>query len=196
MDLHAAGRLPGSGASRPDRRRADLSQPVDGTVNRVGRRSGFRRAAGRAGSAACPRRSIGPISITQRNATFDVATGGHFEGPEASTADGSEHRSIRSAATQHASSEGSATGDRAPQATGAWPVNCSLTTQYAGGQERLTGAVPQPRMKYLASGWWTTMAEVDCSGWSWNSSETVTPMRPISSSSATFTWSSRSGQAG
>src|SRR5262245_8644429 len=51
-------------------------------------------------------------------------------------------------------------------------------------------------MKYLASGWWTTMADVDCSGWSWNSSDTVTPMRPISSSSATFTWSSRSGQAG
>ena len=50
--------------------------------------------------------------------------------------------------------------------------------------------------KYLASGWGTTIAEVDCSGTRWNSSVIATPMRSISSSSATFTWSSRSGHAG
>ena len=32
-------------------------------------------------------------------------------------------------------------------------------------------------LKYLASGWWVIRAVVDCSGWSWNSSERVTPMR-------------------
>jgi len=41
--------------------------------------------------------------------------------------------------------------------------------------------------KYLASGWGTMMAEVDCSGTRWNSSVIATPMRSISSSSATFT---------
>ena len=41
--------------------------------------------------------------------------------------------------------------------------------------------------KYFASGWGTMMAEVDCSGTRWNSSVIATPMRSISSSSATFT---------
>ncbi len=37
-------------------------------------------------------------------------------------------------------------------------------------------------LKYLALGWWTTRAEVDCSGWIWNSSERDTPRRSASSS--------------
>jgi probable F420-dependent oxidoreductase len=56
------------------------------------------------------------------------------------------------------------------------------------GRQRMT--------KYFASGWWQTIADVDCSGSSWNSSVSVTPMRSSSSSSATCCWSSRSGHAG
>ena len=51
-------------------------------------------------------------------------------------------------------------------------------------------------MKYLASGWGTMIAEVLCSGSSWNSSVSFTPMRCSSSSSSSFAWSSRSGHAG
>ena len=50
--------------------------------------------------------------------------------------------------------------------------------------------------KYLASGWWQMMASVVCSGFSWNPSLTVTPMRSPPSSSTTFALSVRSGQAG
>ena len=35
----------------------------------------------------------------------------------------------------------------------------------------------QLALKYLASGWWTTIADVDCSGCSWNSSDSSTPIR-------------------
>ena len=51
-------------------------------------------------------------------------------------------------------------------------------------------------MKYLASGWGTMIAEVLCSGSSWNSSVSFTPMRWSSSRSSSFAWSSRSGHAG
>ena len=61
-----------------------------------------------------------------------------------------------------------------------------------GGNSRRTGQTT----KYLASGWGTMIADVDCSGTRWNSSVSVTPMRSISSSSATFACSSRSGHAG
>jgi hypothetical protein len=56
----------------------------------------------------------------------------------------------------------------------------------------------QRATKYLAWGWWQMSAEVVCSGWYWKpvSSDTSTPMRSASSSSATFSLSSRSGQAG
>ena len=50
--------------------------------------------------------------------------------------------------------------------------------------------------KYLASGWWQMMASVVCSGFSWNPSLTVTPMRSPPSSSTTLALSARSGQAG
>ena len=50
-------------------------------------------------------------------------------------------------------------------------------------------------LKYFASGWWMTIASVDCSGWSWNSSDSWTPIRSGSSSSAILARSSRSGQA-
>ena len=40
----------------------------------------------------------------------------------------------------------------------------------------------QRALKYLASGWWTTMASVDCSGCSWNSSVSLTPIRSGGSS--------------
>src|SRR5436190_436924 len=51
-------------------------------------------------------------------------------------------------------------------------------------------------LKYAASGWWTMIASVDCSGSSWNSSDSATPIRPASSSLTTWARSSRSGQAG
>ena len=51
-------------------------------------------------------------------------------------------------------------------------------------------------MKYFASGWGTMIAEVLCSGSSWNSSVSFTPIRSSSSSSSSFAWSSRSGHAG
>ena len=58
------------------------------------------------------------------------------------------------------------------------------------------GPVVQFATKYFAWGWCQMIAEVVCSGWSWKPSETLTPMRPTSSRSATFALSSRSGQAG
>src|SRR5664280_854376 len=51
-------------------------------------------------------------------------------------------------------------------------------------------------LKYLASGWCTTKASVDCSGWSCSSSERVTPMRAGSRSATRTARSARSGQAG
>ena len=51
-------------------------------------------------------------------------------------------------------------------------------------------------LKYLAAGWWTTMASVDCSGCSCISSESSTPIRSGCSSRAIFARSARSGQAG
>jgi DNA-binding GntR family transcriptional regulator len=50
-------------------------------------------------------------------------------------------------------------------------------------------------LKYEASGWWTTMASVDCSGSSWNSSDSTTPIRSGSRIAAIWARSSRSGQA-
>ena len=50
--------------------------------------------------------------------------------------------------------------------------------------------------KYFASGWGTMIADVLCSGSSWNSSVSFTPMRWSSSRSSSLAWSSRSGQAG
>ena len=57
-------------------------------------------------------------------------------------------------------------------------------------------AAPHPALKYLASGWWAMIASVDCSGCSWNSSDSSTPIRSGFSSSTIFARSSRSGQAG
>ncbi len=51
-------------------------------------------------------------------------------------------------------------------------------------------------LKYFASGWWTMIADVDCSGCSWNSSESSTPIRPGARSSTSLVWSSKSGHAG
>ena len=51
-------------------------------------------------------------------------------------------------------------------------------------------------LKYFASGWWTTIASVDCSGCSCISSDSSTPIRAGSSSRATLARSARSGQAG
>ena len=55
---------------------------------------------------------------------------------------------------------------------------------------------PDQTTKYLASGWGTMIAEVLCSGSSWNSSVSFTPMRCSSSRSSSLAWSSRSGHAG
>lgn len=90
------------------------------------------------------------------------------------------------------------------QATGLhWTDKCTTRPPRAppgfhrgGGPARRAAAYPAQRaLKYFASGWWMTMASVDCSGWSWNSSESWTPMRSGSSSSAILARSSRSGQA-
>ena len=48
--------------------------------------------------------------------------------------------------------------------------------------EAFPHAFRQMMLKYFASGWWATMAEVDCSGSSWNSSVSSTPIRSGSSS--------------
>ena len=50
--------------------------------------------------------------------------------------------------------------------------------------------------KYFAWGWWTTMAEVDCSGSSWSSSERVMPISSARSKARSCCWSARLGQAG
>ena len=50
--------------------------------------------------------------------------------------------------------------------------------------------------KYLAWGWWRTMAEVDCSGSSWSSSERVMPISSARSNARSCCWSARLGQAG
>lgn len=61
---------------------------------------------------------------------------------------------------------------------------------------RVSGAgLCQRALKYFASGWWITIASVDCSGCSWNSSERWTPMRSGWSRSAILARSSRFGQA-
>ena len=72
-------------------------------------------------------------------------------------------------------------------------------SQFADGESGPAPAASDQRAtKYLALGWWRMIAEVVCSGWYWKpvSSLTSMPMRPASSSSATFSLSSRSGQAG
>jgi hypothetical protein len=76
---------------------------------------------------------------------------------------------------------GARTGSRASRDTN----SCSLPA-----------ATVHLALKYLASGWWTMIAEVDCSGWSWNSSDSSTPIRSGRSSSNSLVCSSRSGQAG
>src|SRR5580658_8761895 len=50
--------------------------------------------------------------------------------------------------------------------------------------------------KYFACGWWTTMAEVDCSGSSWSSSLSWMPISSALSSARSCSWSARLGQAG
>jgi hypothetical protein len=50
--------------------------------------------------------------------------------------------------------------------------------------------------KYLAWGWWTTIAEVYCSGSSWSSSESVMPISSALSRARSCFWSARLGQAG
>src|SRR5439155_14347227 len=51
-------------------------------------------------------------------------------------------------------------------------------------------------LKYFASGWWTTIVSVDCSGCSCISSDSSTPIRDGSSRRTTLARSARSGQAG
>jgi hypothetical protein len=67
---------------------------------------------------------------------------------------------------------------------------CLLTRGYV---EREQGS---PRVEVLAPpGWWSTIAEVDCSGWSMNSSVSSTSISRGSMSLNSSAWSSRSGQA-
>ena len=58
------------------------------------------------------------------------------------------------------------------------------------------GARAHVALKYFASGWWTIRADVDCSGCSWNSSDSSTPIRDGSRRSTSTACISTSGQAG
>ena len=78
---------------------------------------------------------------------------------------------------------------------------CALLAERSGSNGGMGRTLPASGpgnqvLKYLASGWCVMMASVDCSGASWNSSDSVTPIRPGSSSRITLALSSRSGQAG
>ncbi len=75
-----------------------------------------------------------------------------------------------------------------------WLTHLQLVDRWAPGPAPASRA--GQATKYLAWGWWQMMAVVDCSGWSWNPSETSTPMRSAPSSSTTLALSSSSGQAG
>ena len=50
--------------------------------------------------------------------------------------------------------------------------------------------------KYVACGWWATIASVDCSGSGAKPPESVMPIRERSSSASTFSCSDCSGTAG
>ena len=63
------------------------------------------------------------------------------------------------------------------------------------GRSRDRGFRPHTE-KYFAWGWWTTIAEVDCSGSSWSSSERVMPISSALSNARSCFWSARFGQAG
>jgi hypothetical protein len=73
---------------------------------------------------------------------------------------------------------------------------CTRRTGEPGRDGQAAAAQPHRAAKYFASGWCAMIADVDCSGVSWNSSDSSTPMRPHSSRSCTLLWSSTSGHAG
>ena len=66
----------------------------------------------------------------------------------------------------------------------------------AAGGERCTCVDPDYTEKYFACGLSTTIALVDCSGCSWNSSDSDTPIRCAPSNARIGAWSSSLGQAG
>lgn len=87
-----------------------------------------------------------------------------------------------------------------PQLRRRW---CTVRTRNAHFIRIMFGMTVIPNMiqmpqteKYLAWGWWTTMALVDCSGWSWSSSAISMPMRSAPSNASSLCWSARLGQAG
>ncbi len=53
----------------------------------------------------------------------------------------------------------------------------SVSTRSAVHVEEHRSGKPHVALKYFASGWCTISAEVDCSGCSWNSSDSSTPIR-------------------
>ena len=64
------------------------------------------------------------------------------------------------------------------------------------GSHGASGRLRSHTEKYFAWGWWRTMAEVDCSGSSWSSSERVMPISSALSRANSCFWSPRLGQAG
>ena len=64
------------------------------------------------------------------------------------------------------------------------------------GSHGASGRLRSHTEKYFAWGWWRTMAEVDCSGSSWSSSERVRPICSALSNASSCFWSARLGQAG
>ena len=67
---------------------------------------------------------------------------------------------------------------------------------HSTARSRRCSMIPQLALKYLACGWCTTIASVDCSGCSCNSSESSTPMRSGFSRVTSFLRSSMFGHAG
>jgi hypothetical protein len=75
------------------------------------------------------------------------------------------------------------------------PLRPAVTCAVYNGP-RILVAPAHPALKYFASGWCTMIADVDCSGCSWNSSLRLTPIRSGRSSSTSPVWYSTSGHAG
>src|SRR6266496_3262090 len=69
-----------------------------------------------------------------------------------------------------------------------WSLYCFTPLRINRQPRRRKGAKAHTE-KYLAWGWWTTMAEVDCSGSSWSSSVSATPISSARSSSNKRRWS-------
>ena len=90
----------------------------------------------------------------------------------------------------HGNSELLTRGDASTSTRRGRSCRCARAATMTGNRDRTYTE------KYLACGWWTTMAEVDCSGSSWSSSVRTMSISAARSSSSNCFWSARLGQAG